>query len=95
MSAVAFEDFLVRIYVDAEARARFKENPNAELGRAELNDEERTALMAIDWNGLEMAARSFARKRETKSNRRRDSKLKGAFRSLLKVLSALREKKRI
>ncbi len=66
MSAREFETFLTRIYVDAGARARFKENPRAEAQRAGLSDEECVALENADLVGLEMAARSFARKRQLK-----------------------------
>jgi hypothetical protein len=66
MSARAFEAFLTRIYVDAGARERFKANPRTEARRAGLSDEECAALENTDWVGLEMAARSFASKRELK-----------------------------
>lgn len=66
MSARAFEAFLTRIYVDPGARARFKANPRAEARRAGLSDEECAALENTDWVGLEMAARSFAGKRQMK-----------------------------
>ncbi len=66
MSAREFEAFLTRIYVDVGARARFKENPREEAQRAGLSDEECAALENADFVGLEMAARSFARKRQLK-----------------------------
>jgi hypothetical protein len=66
MSARAFEAFLTRIYVDAAARARFKTSPREEARLAGLSDEECTALENTDWVGLEMAAHSFARKRQAK-----------------------------
>jgi hypothetical protein len=66
MNARAFESFLTRIYVDAGARARFRKNPRAEAQRAGLSEEECTALENADFAGLEMAARSFARKRQMK-----------------------------
>jgi hypothetical protein len=66
MSARAFEAFLTRIYVDVGARARFKANPREEALQAGLSDEECTALENTDWVGLEMAARSFAHKRQSK-----------------------------
>jgi Aromatic-ring-opening dioxygenase LigAB, LigA subunit len=74
MSARALEAFLTRIYVDAAARARFKADPRAEAQAAGLSDEECTALENTDWIGLEMAARSLARKRKLKrENHRRNS----------------------
>jgi hypothetical protein len=86
MSASAFEAFLVRIYVDAEARARFTANPRAEVERAGLTGDECEALMAIDWLGLEMTARSFARKREARQGRRGSSRIARAFRALFRAL---------
>lgn len=66
MSATLLEAFLARLYVDAEARANFKANPRAEAKKAGLSDEQCTALENLDWIGLEMAARSFAKKRRMK-----------------------------
>lgn len=66
MSAERLEAFLARLYVDATARARFKANPIAEAKHAGLSDEESNSLSNIDWTGLEMAARGFAKKRELK-----------------------------
>jgi hypothetical protein len=63
MSATLLEAFLARLYVDAEARSNFKANPRAEAKKAGLSDEQCTALEKLDWIGLEMAARSFAKKR--------------------------------
>jgi hypothetical protein len=69
MSATQLEAFLARLYVDAGARANFKANPRAESKKAGLSDEQCTALVSIDWIGLEMAARSFAKKRLSKRRR--------------------------
>jgi hypothetical protein len=66
MNASAFEAFLTRVYVDAAARARFKANPRGEALRAGLSHEECTTLENTDWVGLELVARSFARKRQMK-----------------------------
>jgi len=66
MSANQLEAFLARLYVDAAARANFKANPRAESKKAGLSDEQCTALENLDWVGLEMAARSFAKKRRLK-----------------------------
>jgi len=66
MSTTAFEAFLARIYVDPDARARFKADPYAEARRAGLSPEECAAIVKIDWVGLELATRSFAKKRRTK-----------------------------
>ena len=66
MSATQLEAFLARLYVDAGARANFKANPRAESKKAGLTDEQCAALENLDWIGLEMAARSFAKKRQLK-----------------------------
>ena len=63
MSTPAFEAFLARLYTDAAARARFLAEPEAEACRAGLSPDQCRALAAIDRTGLEMAARSLARKR--------------------------------
>ena len=66
MSSTRLEAFLARLYVDSDARANFKGNPRAEAKKAGLSDEQCTALENFDWIGLEMAARSFAKKRQLK-----------------------------
>ena len=63
MSAREFELFLARIYVDASARARFEANPRDAALRAGLSEEECAALENVDPADLELAARSYARKR--------------------------------
>jgi hypothetical protein len=70
MSA-AFEAFLVRIYVDDAARDRFLAAPREEAARAGLDGAEQEALVAVDRVGLELAARSFARKRAREAGRPR------------------------
>lgn len=70
MSAANFEAFLARLYVDAEARSRFLADPHRETQNAGLAEEERAALLAIDRDGLEFAARSFSQKRTTQGVRR-------------------------
>jgi hypothetical protein len=72
MTTSAFEAFLAKIYVDPNARARFKVDPFGEASHAGLSPDECVAVMKIDWVGLDLAARSFAKKRHTKtlSNRR-------------------------
>jgi hypothetical protein len=73
MSTTAFEAFLARIYVDPDARARFKADPYAEARRAGLSPEECAAIVKIDWVGLELATRSFAKKRRAKVRSTRPS----------------------
>lgn len=66
--ASRLENFLARIYVDPSARARFLADPQGEAGRTGLPEEQCRALENIDRIGLEMAARSFAHKRERKKS---------------------------
>jgi hypothetical protein len=87
MSARAFEAFLTRIYVDAAARARFKANPREEARVAGLSDEECTALENTDWAGLEMAARSFAHKRQSKLQKNHGLSFGDRLRHLFAILS--------
>ncbi len=65
---MTLQDFLARVYVDAEARARFRANPEEELRSAGLSSEV-AGLDRIDWTGLELAAASFAHKRARKTGR--------------------------
>jgi hypothetical protein len=73
MSASAFEVFLAKIYVDPNARARFKADPFAAASHAGLSPDECAAIMKIDWVGLELATRSFAKKRHAKARSTRPS----------------------
>jgi hypothetical protein len=57
------EKFLASLYVDADLRARFLNGPKEEAARAGLNPAQCEALEKIDRVGLQMAARSFERKR--------------------------------
>ncbi len=69
MSAQRLEAFLARVYVDDTARAKFRSDPAGEARRAGLTDEQARSLQEIDWEGLELAARSFARKRQRAKRR--------------------------
>lgn len=60
------ESFLARLYVDERLRARFLADPRGEARRAGLDDAAVEKLAAIDREGLELAAESFARKRRVK-----------------------------
>ena len=60
----AQELLLARLFTDAEFRARFKRDPlvaGRELG---LNAAALAAYENADWTGLDLAARSYAHKRE-------------------------------
>ena len=63
MSAPDMEAFLARLYVDKAAREAFLDDPRGEAARAGLNEEECQAMEEIDRVGLDLAARSIARKR--------------------------------
>jgi hypothetical protein len=70
VSSPELEQFLATLYVNPEVRARFLAAPGEEAKRAGLSEEHCRALENIDRIGLEMAARSFARKRAAKAGRR-------------------------
>jgi hypothetical protein len=80
MSSPALERFLAKIYVDPDARARFLAAPREVSAQAGLSPSECEALASIDRVGLEMAARSLARKRAGKPSPRG---LKAWLRSLV------------
>ena len=63
MSTARFEAFLARIYVEAEARARFLADPHGEAMRAGLAEREVSAVEKIDRVGLELAGQSLQHKR--------------------------------
>ncbi len=65
-----FESFLARLYVDADLRAAFLADVDRVATAAGLAAEEIAALRAIDREGLELAAASFAHKRAATSLRR-------------------------
>jgi hypothetical protein len=87
MSARAFEAFLARIYVDAATRARFKANPREQARAAGLSHKECIALENTDWVGLEIAARSFASKRERKRKNHPRSSFRNTLQNLFATLS--------
>jgi hypothetical protein len=63
MSAADLEAFLAKIYVDEQARLAFLVDPYGEAMRAGLSEQEARSIERIDRTGLELAAASFARKR--------------------------------
>jgi hypothetical protein len=70
MSAPAFEAFLARLYTDSGARRDFLDAPRGAAARAGLEPGEIDLVIAIDRVGLELAARSFERKRAARPPRR-------------------------
>ena len=64
MTTPAFEHFLARLYVEADVRRRFLADARGTAVAAGLDAEDVEALVRIDRTGLELAARSYAHKRE-------------------------------
>ena len=60
-----FEEFLARIYVDEDARARFLADPRGEASRAGLTAQQIDDVVKIDREGLEMFAASLKRKKQS------------------------------
>ena len=88
MSAREFEAFLARIYVDPNVRARFQANPRSEAEKDGLSHDEYISLEKTDWVGLEIASRSFARKRQVKRQERWRNPLKNTLRKFFGAFSA-------
>ena len=65
MNSRAIEQFLARLYTDGEALRRFLAVPREEARRAGLGEAECDALTKADMTGLQMAAQSFAGKRDS------------------------------
>ncbi len=66
-----FEAFVARLYVDADFRATFLAAPEQVARAAGLAPDEVAALVAIDREGLALAATSFAHKRAANPRPRR------------------------
>jgi hypothetical protein len=64
MSAAALEALLAQLYGDAPFRKRFLADPRAVALASGLDEDEARRLQQIDREGLELAAESYARKRE-------------------------------
>jgi hypothetical protein len=65
MSSPQLETFLARLYTDTVLREAFLHDPRASAANAALADDDVEALCRIDRIGLQMAANSFAKKRES------------------------------
>jgi uncharacterized protein (UPF0276 family) len=63
---VRVDTLLARLYTDAAARARWLADPDGESFRAGLDDASVAAMRRLDRAGLELAAISFAHKRQTR-----------------------------
>jgi hypothetical protein len=60
-----FEHFLAQLYVDEHIRRRFMSDPRATAMAAGLGADEIEALERVDRTGLELAAHSYALKRQS------------------------------
>ena len=60
------QQFLARLYTDAELRARFLARPYEEARAAGFDEERARELAKIDAEELALAAESFAKKRRAK-----------------------------
>jgi hypothetical protein len=69
MSSPQLETFLARLYTDGALREAFLRDPHATASSATLATDEVDALCRMDRAGLQMAAHSFAKKREGYSSR--------------------------
>lgn len=63
------ESFLAQLYVDPTLRARFLADPRGEARGAGFDDATAERLAHIDVTGLQLAAASFAKKREHQHKR--------------------------
>lgn len=69
--AQACEYLLARLFTDADFRARFRRDPQAVGRELGLDALALAALERTDWVGLDLAARSYARKRAGHAGRKR------------------------
>ncbi|HTU67396.1 MAG TPA: hypothetical protein VMF52_15720 [Steroidobacteraceae bacterium] len=58
------EELLARLFTDAEFRARFRRDPAGTGREFGLDAASIDAFARADWIGLDLAARSYQRKRE-------------------------------
>lgn len=65
----ACEDLLARLFVDAAFRARFRRDPQEAGRELGLDDAALASLGRTDWEGLELAARSYSQKRKARTGR--------------------------
>ena len=79
MSA-SLETYLVKLYLDRDARRAFLEDPRGAAAEAGLDAMDVAALERIDRDGLELAARSFAAKRAAHVPRSRWVRLRETLR---------------
>jgi hypothetical protein len=78
---MSVEDFLARLYTDADLLRRFLADRAGEARKAGLAEFEIAAMGEADGVGLQMAAASYAHKRDGRSPRRR-----GLIRAIMRHL---------
>ncbi|MBI4908910.1 MAG: hypothetical protein HY820_35145 [Acidobacteria bacterium] len=66
MSTPRLESFLARLYTDEAFLRAFLSDPHAATSQAALTPEESAEVLRINTADLEVTARSFARKRQSK-----------------------------
>ena len=76
----ALETYLVKLYLDRDARRAFVADPRSAARAEGLDEADVTALEGVDHDGLELAARSFAAKRAARRPRGRWARLVAAWR---------------
>ena len=64
---LAWETLLARLFADAEFRARFEWDRAAAARELGLDENALASFETADWVGLDLAARSYARKRQRNS----------------------------
>lgn len=81
----ALETFFARLLVDDRLHAEFLAGAEATARRHRLSSEEARSIAAIDRDGLELARRSSARKRQAKAHHERPSLIARVLRRLFRA----------
>jgi len=79
--SVSLETYLVKLYLDRDARRAFLADPRAAARAEGLGDADVAALAGVDRDGLELAARSFELKRRSQPARGRWARLRARWRA--------------
>ena len=79
--SVALETYLVKLYLDRDARRAFLSDPRRAATAEGLAEPDVVALERIDREGLELAAQSFARKRAGQAPRGLRARLRARWRA--------------
>jgi len=70
MSQQALETFLARLYTEEAFRRAFIADPHGAARRAGLDDAQALQMASMDPDSVELAAQSYARKRESRQRNR-------------------------